>query len=380
MPKKDKPKKDKKKKKSFSTADILKLIKKLKPKNQQIVRVNVGDNLSKKKKPGEVQSSYNPPFVFPSQGFQAITSPGQPPYKPPLIEEPRQASSYNLQPVKQFQTVLPPSSRIRKEISNEPFIFASPTPRISEISESDFSEVEQTSKKGKGYTVRAPRATRSTKSNLNIEFTQEPSLTFNAPKIYNASNLSASAAAPSFFNLPVQNDKYQADIIQIDSSGDQIGIMANSLPSNLWTGSPEGDVTLTIEEIVAPKDITLTEKIVSPEEPAFVAPEEPAIVEEPVPTKSKGKSKSSDSSVDTPVKSESSGFVKSAKASLFMIADVNNAIEKGFKSDKLTKEIVYSKGPLKGFVRKDVKEYILFPVFLEMEKLFKKETVKPFKL
>lgn len=394
MPKSEKKKK--KSKKGLSTEDILKIIKKLKPKTQQIVKVNVGDK-SDKKKAGNVQSSYNPPFVFPAQGYPAITSLGQPPFQAPLIDQPRQAASWSVQPVKEPRPLLPPPSAppLRRTLSSEAFEAPSnPARIISKISdvlgsESEFSDIERTIKPGKGYTTRQPRVTKITRQNPAAEEiilpppeVGIPQPTFYAPKSFHTSTLSSSSAAPSFFNLPVQNDKFQADIINTGQAGDQIGTIANSLPSELWTGSPSGDVVITPEEIAASNEATAA--IVSPEEVFLTEEEEQQQQQQqqeeqqqqPEPVKPKKEKLRAPETLSEIIKvktplSETS-YTKTVKASLPMIAAVNDAIGRGFKSKNIPPELLYQRGVTKGFIKKDAKQYLLLPIYEEVS-LFNKQ-------
>ena len=394
MPKSERKKK--KSKKGLSTEDILKIIKKLKPKTQQIVKVNVGDK-SDKKKAGNVQSSYNPPFVFPAQGYPAITSLGQPPFQAPLIDQPRQAASWSVQPVKEQRPLLPPPSAppLRRILSNEPFETPSnPARIISKISdvlgsESEFSDVERTIKLGKGYTTRQPRVTKITRENLPAEeiilpspVSNIPQPTFYAPKSFHTSTLSSSATAPSFFNLPVQNDRFQADIINTGQAGDQIGTIANSLPSELWTGSPSGDVVITPEEIAVSNEAAAA-AIVSPEEVFLTEEEEQQQQqqqqqqpEQPEPVKPKKEKLRAPETLSEIIKvktplSETS-YTKTVKASFPMIAAVNDAIGRGFKSNNIPSELLYQRGVTKGFIKKDAKQYLLLPIYEEVS-LFNKQ-------
>lgn len=357
MPKKNKRNKTEKKRKELSTADILKLIKKLKPKNQQIVKVNVGDSDKKKKKAGEVQTSYNPPFVFPPQGYSAITSLGQPPYQPPLIEAPRQAASWSSQPVKEPKLLMaPPPSRVQSQ------------PQITDISESEFSEIEPRKKKNskQGYSVRQPREPIITRSTAEREFNQ--------PKIMNPSNLYSVSSQPTFFNLPVQNDKYKPDIINTDFIGDQIGTLSAPAPSDLWTGTPQGEIEITPEQIqeiqqenetISPEDVFLEEGqpiIEEPiiEEPIITPPEE----EEEIVIKKKKKVITTEPL--KPIK-EPSQFQKAQLGSLYMIDAINKAIrEDGFPIDEIPKQYLSSKGISKGFVKTAIKGYEVVPIYEKM--------------
>lgn len=380
MPRKDKKSKKGKAKKSLSTADILKLLKKLKPQTQQIVRVNVGDS-DKKKKKGDIQSSYNPPFVFPQQGIQAITSLGQPPFKPPLIEEPRQAATWTSQPAKEPQLLMPPPPP-RRQISsvaapgNPPKI-----PQITDISESEFSEVEVVSRRkpGKGYSVRAPR----TRSEIQTESTL-----FQAPKGYQPSSLSVSSSQPSFFNLPVENDKFQADIIRTDPAGDQIGTLADKISSALWTGTPEGEITLTPEQTQAAieenqQPISLSDVFI--EEPTFEElqqeqqqkaqdqqpPEEEEFeIEVPVKQKKSSVPVQGVSAPEKEMKGETGFKSISARAT---IDEINKAVrDNKFVITGIPAEYIATRGATKGQIKQESKNKIMSneiePVYQQMLK------------
>jgi hypothetical protein len=368
MPKK-KDKKSKSKK-GLSTKDILKLLKKLKPKNQQIVRVNVGESSKKK---GNVQSSYNPPFVFPTQGYPAIMSLGQPPYKPPLIDEPREIITRNVQPVKNSSELMPPP--LRRAISETSLPVNEPTtPRITDVSESEFSEMEiiprQKKISKKGYSVRQPYTT-SFAGISEREFTQ--------PKLFNPSNLSETSSQISHFNLPVQNDKYQPDIIRTDAMGDQIGTLSNPLPSDLWTGTPQGEIEIPAEEQkqieeqnqepVSLEDIFVEEQeFPIQEEEEKVSPEEEKSIAsnassewfqiEVPPKKSKVKS----------VKTEPLNPVqlKGSLPSVTMLDEINKAIGEGFPTTDIPSEYLSSRGFTKGNVKKGISAAEIVPIYEKM--------------
>lgn len=388
MPRKDKKKKGKGKK-NLSTTDILKLLKKLKPQTQQVVRVNVGDS-DKKKKKGDVQSSYNPPFVFPQQGFPAITTLGQPPFRPPLIEEPKQAATWTTQPVKEPQKLMPPPPSLRREISNESAPRNKPsTPRITDISESEFSDIEvipKMTRKSQGYTVRQPYKSK------NIELVEEPSsFTFQAPKIMIPSNLSVSSSQPTRFNLPVQNDKYQADIITTDFAGDQIGTLSDKVPSSEWTGSPEGDIQPTPEELQAANELIMEEldqpislSDVFMEEPSFeelqqqqlekqqqqLQEEEEFEIEVPVKQKKSTVPVQGVSAPEKEIKGETGFKSISARAT---IDEINKAVrDNKFVITGIPAEYIATRGATKGQIKQESKNKIMSneiePVYQQMLK------------
>ena len=133
--KKDKKRKQGKGKKSLTTEDILKIIKKLKPKTQQIVRVNVGD----KEKKGKSSSEYQPPFIFNPSGYQAITSIGQPPFQQPQLSL-APVPQFTTQPLKKQLPLTPSFNYPTKQMGKENIA-------ISDISESEISIPKKTYKK-----------------------------------------------------------------------------------------------------------------------------------------------------------------------------------------------------------------------------------------
>jgi hypothetical protein len=343
MGRKDKTKTKKKSKEGLSTADILKLIKKLKPKNQQIVKVNLGEDMKKKKK-GEVQSSYNPPFVFPQQGYPAITSLGQPPYKPLLIEEPRQAATWSSQPAKEPQQLMPPP----------------PQQSTLYITEGE-SEIEiiprRKSKKAAAtpeYKVRQPYGTSEPKLKTG--------LTFNEPKFAQPSNLSEASAIPTRFYQPVANDKYQADIIQTNPAGDQIGTLADKISSSLWTGTPEGDITLTVEE----KQTAAEADIVSPEniflqEPTYEELQQEQIQKVAVPIQG----------VSAPLKEQKVEVGFKAIVPRIYIDEINKAVRNdNYIITGVPEEYISTRGATKGQIKQTAKNKLMSndidPVYKDM--------------
>lgn len=207
-----KTKKRREKKSRLSDKDIIKLIKKLRPKNQQIVRVNVGDKADKKKgSTSAFQPSIVPvlSYAAPFQN-QQLPPPPAPPLPPPLPVS-QQA---------QLQPLLPPPPTLRRESSLLLTDTEAETPvktRKSRTSRKALETAEQ------GYSVQPARETR-----------------FKAPKGYTSSSLSATSSQPVFFQPPVQNDRFVSVVSFEEPSTDQAGVVAQPLPSDEWVGSPEG--------------------------------------------------------------------------------------------------------------------------------------------
>lgn len=206
MPSKDKKRKKKSKKPRMTTEEVLKLLKKLRPKTQQTVRVNVGGADGKSKKD---LSSYTPPFVYPGFQQQAVVTPA-PPLQPPAPAP--QAASFAREPVK--VKTLEPESEAEVPI------------------------------------VRRPR--RKAAPDVSIPATAR----FSAPRTTRTSQLAAQAAEPTRFNEPVGNDPYFAFAPQREETVDQAGNEPSSLPSDEWTGTPSGEEQpLADFSTVAPPDL-----------------------------------------------------------------------------------------------------------------------------
>jgi hypothetical protein len=208
-----KTKKRREKKSRLSDKDIIKLIKKLRPKNQQIVRVNVGDKADKKKgstsafQPNIVPVlSYAAPFQT-----QQLPPPPAPPLPPPLP----MSQQAQLQPL-----ISPPPPPLRRE----PSLLLTDTEAESPVK----VRKTRTSRKAletaeQGYSVQPARESR-----------------FKAPKGYTGSSLSASSSQPSYFQAPTENDRFVSVVSFEDPSTDQAGVIAQPLSSDEWVGSPQG--------------------------------------------------------------------------------------------------------------------------------------------
>lgn len=213
MPSK-KTKKKREKKAKLSDKDIIKLIKKLRPKTQQIVRVNVGDKADKKK--GST-SAFQPnivPVLSYAAPFQSqqLPPPPAPPLPPPLPVS-QQA---------QLQPLLPPPPPLRRE----PSLLLTDT------------EAETPIKVRKTRTSR--KAAETAEQGYSVQPAREPR--FKAPKGYAGSSLSASSSQPAYFQPPVQNDRFVSVSFSEDTLTDDAGVVAQPLTSDEWTGSPEGVV------------------------------------------------------------------------------------------------------------------------------------------
>ena len=209
-----KTKKRRDKKSRLTDKDIIKLIKKLRPKTQQIVRVNVGDKADKKK--GST-SAFQPnivPVLSYAAPFQSqqLPPPPAPPLPPPL--------PVSQQP--QLQPLLPPPP-------------PAPLRRESSLLLTD-TEAETPVKVRKTRTSR--KAAETAEQGYSVQPAREPR--FKAPRGYAGSSLSASSSQPAYFQPPVQNDRFVSVSFSEDPLTDDAGVVAQPLTSDEWTGSPEG--------------------------------------------------------------------------------------------------------------------------------------------
>jgi hypothetical protein len=222
-----KTKKRREKKSRLSDKDIIKLLKKLRPKNQQIVRVNVGDKADKKKDSQRLpQSNIVPVLTYaapPQQQQQYFPAPPPP---LPISQQPQ------LQPL-----IIPPPSAP-----------AAPTPRQKSL----FSESESETP----VKVRKPRGKKSTIASdfLAEELKREQEIAqrlyeyesrdpyakqFKNPRRYQESNLGN--VQERFFAGAVQNDPYLPPEFE-DTTTDSAGVISSSLSSDEWRGTPEGEI------------------------------------------------------------------------------------------------------------------------------------------
>jgi hypothetical protein len=214
-----KTKKRRDKKSRLSDKDILKLIKKLRPKNQQIVRVNVGDKADKKK--GST-SAFQPnlvPVLTYGQPFQNLPPP---PPAPPL----------------------PPPLPVSQQPQLQPLIFPPPAPtaplrrQASLLLTDTEAEPETPVKTRKSRTSR--KALETAEQGYSVQPARESR--FKAPKGYTGSSLSASSSQPSYFQAPIQNDKFVSVVSFEDPLADEAGVVSQPLPSDEWTGTPQGEL------------------------------------------------------------------------------------------------------------------------------------------
>lgn len=229
----DKKKRKKTKKNKLTTEEILMLLKKLKPKTSQNVRVNVGAGKGEK-------SSYTSPFVVPQQPSvsytfaqgQPLTAPTPLPLPPPPIAEP---------------TAIPIVPK--KPVERKPKkIIAMATP---------YTDAEEDT-----YSLYSRK-------------------TFKEPPQNKSSNLSAYAS--SYARMPPSSQYTQYPVIDLSApESDEAGTAPNALSQDEWTGSPDGtNVPYNEMQNQPPMNeggATITEPTM---QEAFAAEEEQVFAEEP---------------------------------------------------------------------------------------------------
>jgi len=226
MPSK-KTKKRREKKSRLTDKDIIKLIKKLRPKNQQIVRVNVGDKGGDKKKERVLQ-----PNIVPVLSYAAPQQQQQQQYLPPPLPMSQQPQ---LQPL----IIPPPAPRIPTRI---------PTPAPESESETPIKARKPRAKKSStiasdflGEEIRHEQE--KARELYEYENRNPYERQFKNPKRLYESSLSSESSLPTRFAQAVQNDPYLPPVFE-DTSADSAGVIASSLPSDQWTGTPEGEFEL----------------------------------------------------------------------------------------------------------------------------------------
>jgi hypothetical protein len=197
MPRRDKKKRKRTKKTKLSTEEILMLLKKLKPKTSQNVRVTVGDSKGGK-------SSYTPPFVVPQQ-------------------QPSVSYTFAGQPLSALAT--PTQNQI-----------APPPPPIAEPTVVPIVPRKPAIRKPKRVVT---IATPVTDTEPDDTFNLYSRKTFKEPPQNKSGNLSGNVSAYSRLQPSSQYTQYPTfDLSREDN--DNYGTEPASLPQDLWVGSPDG--------------------------------------------------------------------------------------------------------------------------------------------
>ena len=239
----------KKKTKKLSNADILKLIKKLKPKNQNTVRIQIGDKTTGATgaKSGSVPAYAPSPYV----SFVHTNPPSAPPHLPsaPLPPAPLPpAPVFNFQP----RRITTPPAVIRA--TDRPATRLSYAPTQSEKFKQPALELERDIEREELRKVTKKLALQKLESTVYTQAKQlasnpmlmteyENRMKFEAPRRFQPSTLGGSSSQPFMSDYPTQNDIYESSRIQTVGGTDQIGVRSNfNMSSDTWTLSPSGDV------------------------------------------------------------------------------------------------------------------------------------------
>jgi hypothetical protein len=196
------------------------------------------------------------------------------------------------------------------------------------------------------------------------------------PPIYaRPSNLASNSQQGFTIDPPRINDPFFNHVITTVGDSDQAGVRSMfNMSSDTWTLTPSGEA----EPLVAPAS-AIVEETVFPEE--ALPPEEeeeapPLTIEReavipPIPRTTEStpvKKEKQPAKLTAPSTLPEVSYTKSLKASLPMIATVNDAIQNGFSIKNIPPEVLASKGPTRGFVKKDATSFLLAPVYEEVLK------------
>lgn len=298
--KRDKKKSRKSRKHSLSTAEILKLIKKVRPKTSQIVRINMGDK-------GKEKSSYTPPFIVPQPIVTYDRTPSAPLPPPP----PRPAPTFNAEPVaplsavKQIQKISKPlpsfdeieaqkKQKKQSELAAEFKAFGEEA-ELSPVfyERQNIRNIKKEVAKAQEALAKEEEQIRSrslafTKPRLPFDYAsmgqgQSLSLGGGMTMTMRPSTLSSSSSTPTRFLNPVQNDVYQP-ALQLE---DYSGTSPNALPSDQWTGTPEGEEASQASMPPPPPEIkqeqATPEEVFAEEAQPVTPPEEKQVATRPLP-------------------------------------------------------------------------------------------------
>jgi len=249
-----KSKRDKKRKARLSDKDIIKLLKKLRPKTQQIVRVNVGDKAEKGDKKGA--SAFQPNIV----PVLTYGQPFQPPFQPPPPVPP---------PPPARPLALPPALPVSQQPQYQPLL---PPPPPAARRQTSFLLTDTEAETETPVKVRKTRTSRKAAETAEQGYIVQPPREprFKAPRGYVGSSLGATASEPSYFQPPVQNDPYLPSItIFDDDERDNAGVVSQPLSSDQWIGTPEGSITefpVASESAGATAELPPLETVPAPEE------------------------------------------------------------------------------------------------------------------
>jgi len=371
MPRQDKKKKKKTKLGKLTNAEILKLIKKLKPKTSQVVKINIGDKGEK----GQMKSSSGGGSPAQSGGAIVFTHG----YGAPLPPPPPVPSA----PLPPQATITAAPTFNRQAVPFKPRQIQAPT-RLSQVGSEEFSQrtallQKPEPKKVGGLSETFGERVKRQLQNLpsgGVELFQkefgEQTKKFNAPKYAPPSNLGSNVRAYQA-DTGVVNDPYFNDRIQTVGGSDQIGVTnAFSLSSDAWKLSPEGDTQPTeiIGAAAAPVEEQPAAATVEPDFSALITPEEQErIIEQDKQLKQFEEvfEKSMVSKQKLPPLKSSTGAPQSNAS---VTQEINSAIlTKGFNIGgyELSNTNVYQSGKNKGLLRNNLTQTQLEEIYTDLK-------------
>lgn len=289
MPRRDKKKRKRTKKTKLSTEEILMLLKKLKPKTSQNVRVNVGDAKGGK-------SSYTPPFVVPQQ-------------------QPSVSYTFAGQPLSALAT---------------------PPTQITEPTAIPIVPKKPVERKPKKVVAMATSLTDTEAEIMNKSFYYDRN-PFKEPPQNRSGNLSSNVSAYARMQPSNQYTQYPIiDLSQPDS--DNSGTSPDALPQDQWTGSPDG-TSVPFNEMEQQQAPLVNAGYEPTPQEAFASEEVQPILQTPV--------KKKNPPPETPATELNPIMIRTAEQKLGF---VNHYIAQDIKAP-LPKEYLVSRGARKGFVK-----------------------------
>ena len=315
--------KKKKKKKRLTNEEILKLIKKLKPKTQQTVRINIGDKAGK-----TGGSSGSAPMPYrPDSGSVVFTHAYAPVVPPPSA----------IQPVPSAPLPAPTPTLPTKTASFTPKSVSFRPPQRIAIENPDVFKPSKLSEKIAKQFGRYPSGRELLQEE---EYTYSKPETFKAPAYQKPSDLGAKSRYELFNALPTINDPYYNANITTIGDTDQAGTRTFNMSSDTWTLTPEGQAEAPIQ--TAPASISMEETLKQQAEDQAKAIEEQIQATQAQATQE----------IPTPKKAS-------------MVQEINTAITRGFDISQfdIAKSNTYQTGKNKGLLRNNLTQPQLATIY-----------------
>lgn len=351
--------KKKKKKKRLTNEEILKLIKKLKPKTQQTVRINIGD------KAGKVSgSSGSAPMPYrPDSGSVIFTHAYAPVVPPPSAIQPVPSAPLPAQPIK------------AKEVAT--FIPKQPTfkaPQRLTSTEPIFKPSKLSEKIAKQFGKYSPAELVLKEEELEQEeYSYVKPSSFKAPAYQKPSDLGTKSRYEIFTNSPTINDPYYNANITTIGDTDQIGNRTFNMSSDTWTLTPEGQtepIIPSVEETIVPTSASQTMEEFLKQQQEIEQMQTPEITEEELPIPASAKEELSPVKVPRKYTPRSPKVSESSVSPTVMRQEVNLAIQRGELDPTqygITESNVYQKGKNVGLIRSTISPEQLNAMYLALK-------------